>query len=313
MTRLLPLVLMAAVASGGAGPQTQVERVATRLLIDAVAVDRQGAPVMDLKPAELEVWIGHYRVPIETLTAVTPGGPGSPGSEDRPGRFTLLVLDDVALPFDAVPRAREVARHFVTRMSPGDQMAIVTLNGGSMESTSDPARLLKTIDRYNISGGGMRIDVAGQHVLKTIGALSRQLAEAPEQRKTIVAIGAGSLFDRPIPPPQVGADLRREWIDAMQAMAATNVNFYVIDPSAAVSRADAGTSGFARETGGVAFVNTNDLNGAADRIMRDAANYYLIDVADPPNGRGADLRELEVKVLRPGVTIRARRAVTGGR
>jgi hypothetical protein len=80
-----------------------------------------------------------------------------------------------------------------------------------------------------------------------------------------------------------------------------------------VSRVDGGDSGFARETGGLAFVSTNDVNGAADRVMRDAANYYLIGVADPPNGRGADLRELDVRVLRPGVTIRARRAVPGGR
>jgi VWFA-related protein len=308
MIRLLPqLVLIAAIAPIGTQPQAPVERGSSRLLIDAVAVDRHGAQVLDLKAEEVEVWIAHYRVPIDTFAAVTPA------SDERPGRLIVLVLDDVALPIAMVPRARDVARRFVNRMSPGDQMAIVTLNGTAMESTADRTRLLRAIDAYSVRAGSMRIETAGEHVLKTIGALSRQLAEAPDQRKTIVAIGAGWLFDRPIPPPQVGYDVRKEWIDAMLVMAMSNVNLYVIDPAGMVSRVDGGDSGFARETGGLAFVSTNDVNGAADRVMRDAANYYLIGVADPPNGRGADLRELDVRVLRPGVTIRARRAVPGGR
>ena len=308
MIRLLPqLVLIAAIAPIGTQPQAPVERGSSRLLIDAVAVDRHGAPVLDLKAEDVEVWIAHYRVPIDTFASVTPA------SDERPGRLIVLVLDDVALPIAMVPRARDVARRFVNRMSPGDQMAIVTLNGTAMESTADRTRLLRAIDAYSVRAGSMRIETAGEHVLKTIGALSRQLAEAPDQRKTIVAIGAGWLFDRPIPPPQVGYDVRKEWIDAMLVMAMSNVNLYVIDPAGVVSRVDGGVSGFARETGGLAFVSTNDITGAADRVMRDAANYYLIGVADPPNGRGADLRELDVRVLRPGVTMRARRAVPGGR
>jgi VWFA-related protein len=304
---LVVLVLLGSIAQSGAGRQAPSEHARTRLLIDAVAFDRRGAPVLDLRPEELEVWIAHYRVPIDTFAAVTPA------SDERPGRLVVLVLDDLALRIDMAPRVRDVARRFVTRMSPGDQMAIVMLDGAVMESTDDRTRLLRAIDSYNVRAGMLRIETAGQHVLKTIGALSRQLAEAPDQRKTIVAIGSGGLFDRPIPGPQSGYDVRKEWVDAMLAMAASNVNFYVIDPSGLTSRPDAGVSGFARETGGMAFLGTNDLNGAADRIMRESANYYLVGVADPPNGAGADLRELDVRVLRPGVSIRARRALPGGR
>jgi len=108
-------------------------------------------------------------------------------------------------------------------------------------------------------------------------------------------------------------DPRKQWVAAMQAMALANVNLYVIDPAGvAPSRADTGGAGLARETGGFAYLATNDLNGAADRIMREAANYYMIGVGDPPVGRGAELREVDVKVLRRGVTIRARRTITGG-
>jgi VWFA-related protein len=309
MTRLLCLIaLLAAAAAAGARAQAPAERVPGRVVIDVVAVDRNGVPVMDLKQEEVEVWIGHFRVPIDTFTPVTPA------TDDKGGRVLVLLLDDVTLPLQMVPRAKEVARRFVGRMLPGDQMAVVTLNGAGMESTSDQARLRKAIDAYDVRLSGVnRIDQLGQHVLKTVASISRQLVEAADQRKTIVAIGSGWLFDRPIPPPQVGQSLLPEWLDAMRIMALANVNLYVIDPAGVGNRrVDGGATGFARETGGHAYLNTNDLNAAADRILRETTSYYMIGVGDPPVG-GTGLREMDVRVLRRGVTIRARRAVPSSR
>ncbi len=200
-------------------------------------------------------------------------------------------------------------------MSPGDQIAIVTLTGKSIESTGDRARLLQIINAYNVQlTGVLRIDELSAQVLETLASVARQRATGPERRTTIVAIGAAWLFDTPIPPPTVGRDVRVEWTAAMRAMAAANATLYVIDPAGMeASRMPGGSSGFARETGGHAFVNTNDVDGAADRIMREAGSYYLIGVANPPVGRKDDLRELEVRVLRRGVTVRARKAVPGAR
>ena len=304
---LLPFVLIALGPMPGRA-QAPSERGAGRIHIDAVALDKNGLPVMDLKPAEVEVWIGHFRVPIESFTVVTPDANPS-------GRLTVLVLDDVTISPQLIPRVREAAKRFVTQMRPEDRMAIVTLDGSSMESTNESAMLLRTIDAYAArSAGMMPMDRLGEQVLKTLGALSRQMVEAGGQRKTIVAIGSGWLFDRPIPPAAVGMDPRKEWIAAMQAMAVANVGLYVIDPAGLSMRRfeGGGDSGFARETGGLAFMAANDLNGAADKIMREASNYYMLGVGDPPVGRGADLREIDVKVLRRGVTVRARHLITGG-
>lgn len=302
---------MLPVAAAGPRDQAPVERVPGRVVIDVVAVDRTGAPVMDLKRDEIEVWIGRFRVPIDTFTPVTPA---TPANNDKGGRVLVLLLDDVTLPLQMVPRAREAARRFVSRMLPGDHMAVVTLNGGGMESTSDQARLRKAVDAYDVRLSGVnRIDRLGEHYLETVASISRQLVEAADQRKTIVAIGSGWLLDRPIPPPQVGQSLLPAWIDTMRIMALANVNLYVIDPAGVgTMRAAGGNSGFANETGGFAFLNTNDLTGAADRILRESASYYMIGVGDPPVG-GTGLRELEVKVLRRGVTVRARRAVPSSR
>jgi VWFA-related protein len=307
MTRLLlPLVLIA-LASVAERPQAPSERGAGKIQIDVVAVDKNGLPVMDLKPGEVEVWIGHFRAPIESFTVVTPDANPS-------GRLTVLILDDVTMPLHQVARAQDVARRFVNKMLPNDRMAIVSLDGSSMELTDDRTQLFRTIDRFNsLSGGQIPIDRVGEHVLKTVGMLSKQMVEAGSQRKTIVAIGSGWVFDRPIPPARAGMDPRKEWIGAMQAMAATNISLYVIDPAGvSMARADSGGSGFARDTGGLAFIATNDLNGAADRVLRETANYYMLGVGDPPVGRGADLREVDVRVLRKGVTVRARKLITGG-
>ena len=305
--RLLSLALIAAMGSVEAPRQAPSEQKSGHLLIDAVAVDRTGMPVPDLRPEDFEVWIGGYRVPITAVTAVT--------SADVAARSIVLLLDDVTLEPALVPRAREAARRFVNRMLPGDQMTVVTLSGSSVESTGERTRLLRSVDAYNVRATGiMRPDTLAEHVLGTISSLSRQLTEARGHRKTIVAIGPAWLFDTPIPPPTIGRDLRREWTDAMRAMALANVTLYVIDPAGVGgSRTNGGASGFARETGGFTFANTNDLNEAADRIMREAGTYYLIEVADPPVGRKSDLRELDVRVLRRGVSVRARRALPGAR
>ena len=306
------LVLLASIVAGDpAAPRLQVsvERSPGHLVIDAVAFDRSGAPVADLRREDLEVWIGGYRVPIDTFAFVTPA------DADHGGRSIALILDDVTPALDMVPRIRDAARRFVERMSPGDEISIVTLSGTSLESTDERARLLQRIGAYNVKLTGVqRIDDLGAQALTTIASVARQIESASGRRKTIVAIGTGWLFDTPIPPPTVGRDVRAEWTDAMRAMASANATLYVIDPMGlGSSRALGGSSGFAHETGGYAFLNTNDVSGAADRIFREAGSYYLLGVANPPVGRKADLRELEVRVLRRGVTVPARKAVPGAR
>ena len=309
MTHLLIAVALIGTMAVEREPRQAPVDTAGHLSIAAVAVDRDGMPVLDLRPEELEVWINGYRVPIETLTAVTPG------HDESGGRSIVLLLDDVTLEPAVVPRARDAARRVVERMSAEDLMAIVTLNGDFMESTGDRARLLQRLQGYNTRATGvMRLDTLGEQVLKTVAALSRQFAETSNRRKTIVAIGSAWLFDTPIPPPTIGRDLRPEWTDAMRAMAFANATLYVIDPKGVgTSPTLSGSSGFARETGGQAFANTNDVSAAADRIMREAGSYYVIRVTDPPVGRKADLRELDVRVLRRGITVRARRAIPGMR
>jgi VWFA-related protein len=300
------LLLSQAFAPGVAGQRAAQSGARATVVVDVVAYDGRGKPVMDLKPSEVEVWIGHFRVPIETFTVV------QPGADERIGRLFVVILDDISVPLPMMSRVKEAAHHLVAGMRPGDQMAVMMLSNPSVEMTADQARLRRAIDGYTVRATGMiRSDQLGAQVLNTIGGAALSLIEAGEGRKTIVGIGSGWLFDRPIPPPGVGLDIIPEWINAMRALSRTGSAFYAIDPSGLAGRGmvDGGTSGFARETGGMGFINTNDLKGAVDRILRESASYYALRVASPPVGGTDGLREVELKVSRRGVTVRARRAV----
>jgi VWFA-related protein len=303
MTRLL--LASAAAAVLAVHPAAWKQRAAS-ILIDAVALDGNGNPVLDLKPVDLDVRVGQFHVPVDSLELVTPESPG------REGRVIVLLMDDLTLPQSEVPRAREVANRFVSRMLPGDSMAVVRLNNPSFESTDDPAKLRGEISRFNVTATGvLRVDDVAEHVLGTIESIARGITEAGDGRKVIVGIGTGGLFDRPIPPPNTGTgrNLLPNWIACMKALATAHAAFYVIYPTSIGSvRADSGDTGFARETGGRAFIGANDLNLAADRILRETTTYYLVRVASPPTG-GSGLRELQIKTSRRGVTIRARKAI----
>lgn len=303
---MTPTVLVAlVVAIAPASAQTSQDAPRSTILVDAVAVDKDGMPVTNLKPDDLEIWIGHFRVPVERLELVK-------GDSDNNGRLVILLMDDITTPLPEMERAREIARRFTGRLLPGDQMAVVMLSNPSIESTNDPAALRRAIDRFSVRATGvMRTDELGRHVLRTVERIAAALTEAGEGRKVIVGIGSGWLFDRPLPPPLTGADLLPEWVSAMRAMSRSHAAFYVVDSGGVGMRStisDGGDSGFARETGGHAFLSTNDGKGAADRILRETGSYYLIRVGNPPVG-GSGLRELEIKSLRRGVTIRARRAI----
>ena len=297
---VVPLVALvsAQAPQGGAG-------IPTRLTLDVVAVNRDGAPIVDLRPDEFEVWISGYRVPVDEVVFVTP--------QTAP-RTVVLLLDNAAVGPDLAIRVREAARAFVKRLGERDRIIVQPVHGPPTESTGEPARVLQAIDSYRVQGFPLRIEDAGEHVLRLLTTLARRMIEIPG-RKAIVAIGAVWMFDTPLPPPGL-RDLHAEWLAAMRTMSAANASLYVIDPVGlrpVQGFSYGGDSGFANETGGYAFVNTNDVQGAAARIFDETGTYYVLRMIDPPVQRTADLRKVEVKVLRKNVTIRTRRGIPGRR
>jgi VWFA-related protein len=63
---------------------------------------------------------------------------------------------------------------------------------------------------------------------------------------------------------------------------------------------------FAAETGGRAFINTNDLEGSFRKAADDSASYYLLGYYRDTSNSKPGWRKLKVKVARDGVHLRAR-------
>ena len=62
----------------------------------------------------------------------------------------------------------------------------------------------------------------------------------------------------------------------------------------------------ADHTGARAIVNTDDLGHEIDRMMAEASSYYLVGYQTSNGQPDGKFRRLDVKVSRPGVSVRTR-------
>lgn len=132
-------------------------------------------------------------------------------------------------------------------------------------------------------------------------------------------------------------------VDMMDATRRSNVAIYAIDPRGYVSSQDLakechpalqpgddpclggnlpdwdswvrqaqhGLEMTAEASGGFAITNTNDFTKGLSRIVDDLDHYYLLGFY-PDDPQGGGYRRLDVKVTRPGVTLRFRRGYVAG-
>jgi VWFA-related protein len=63
----------------------------------------------------------------------------------------------------------------------------------------------------------------------------------------------------------------------------------------------------AEETGGFAVINTNNFGETFDRIVQDNSSYYVLAYYPPNPKRDGKFHNIQVRVNRPGLTVRARR------
>jgi len=67
------------------------------------------------------------------------------------------------------------------------------------------------------------------------------------------------------------------------------------------------------ETGGFPIVNENDLASAFERVVADNSQYYLLGYYSTNEKRDGKFHKIEVKVTRPGLTVRSRKGYVATR
>jgi hypothetical protein len=241
---LLPILVPAApVRAADAPPGLPGVRAAvdvTAMDLDVVATTRDGRPVSDLTRAEISVTVDGQPFPLDYFVKVEAGqlhGPdlttASPdliletaaaGADRYVSRQFLVFFDDEHLmPFDR-KRVIEGLRDFVTRLSPSDNMAIVSYN----ISTHVLVPFTSSLSQFDYS------------VTPEFQAV---IAEANRSGITVHALDARSLATD---------------VDASESAPSPVAGF-----SADANRREA-LAGLADETGGILVQNRNFFSGALE-------------------------------------------------
>jgi VWFA-related protein len=258
------------------------------------------------------------------------------------GRVLLIVMDDLQTDFRRTSRVQAAARQFIRRyVGANDMVAIVTTGGGTaaeQEFTSSQARLIAAVDRF-MGQKSTRDTLDMERVMKarntyeTLRGVAEFLGPVHGRRKAIVWFGEGVEYDIGNPSVRDSDVVRSAMQSVIAAATRANVTFYAIDPRGigagldeaieltplpdetnpmgpvldGVRRAQDSLRTVADETGGFAAVNQNDLNSAFARIIQENSSYYVLGYYPSADKRDGRFRNVDVRVRRPGLTVRARK------
>jgi VWFA-related protein len=165
----------------------------------------------------------------------------------------------------------------------------------------------------------------GHDALRALAGAAEALAAVPG-RKTLLYISEGVAI-----PIDNDHGLNASVEAALAAAARANVAVYAFDPRG-LSHLDPNALGgtgeqlaarlgqatrdriqaahmlnlLAERSGGLAFVDRNDSRVALERVVGDSRHHYLLGYVPADPSRRGRFRKIEVRVARPGVTVRAR-------
>jgi len=179
-----------------------------------------------------------------------------------------------------------------------------------------------------------------RNTLSTLRQVADYLAGVRGRRKAVVYFSEGIDYDIDNTiGNRYATDLRDEMLAAIAAATRANVSFYGVDPRGLSGLSDEGIEitavpndptlglGYAslsdelrrsqdslrtisEETGGFAAVNRNDFREAFGHIIQDNSGYYLLGYYSSDTRRDGRFRRVQVRVKRPGLTVRARKGYT---
>lgn len=196
-------------------------------------------------------------------------------------------------------------------------------------------------DTYRAAGNGDPLDMERGHqarmALESLTSIAKWLSTVPARRKAVVYISEGIDYDiRDVFANRSASSILFSARDAITEATRSNVSIYAVDPRGLTSfaedaielgslpedpKADLGTAALnrevqlghdslralAEETGGFALVNTNDLTGGFERLVRENSSYYVLGYQPTDSRRDGKFRRVEVRVRRPGLRVIARR------
>jgi VWFA-related protein len=283
------------------------------LEVDARVFDRDGRFVADLTLDDFEVLEDGKRQTIRTFFLVgTPAHATGSAAAGRPrGPHTwIFVVDQRHMDLNGFHRARTGIRGFLEeRFRPGDLAGIVfndrLINGRISSSREEQLAALAQVVLPESVGSPRTfgaLERSLMETMRTLDELARGLAPMPGP-KTVVLLSDGFGLHDVTPLIRAAGTLR----NVVGRFARAGARIYAIDTRGIAGGPDHGLNTLAIDTGGLVLFNLNNIGTAFDEVAADTNVYYVLSY-QPENTRfDGKYRELEVRVKRAGVTVRARK------
>jgi VWFA-related protein len=254
-------------------------------------------------------------------------------------RLIVLFFDLSAMEPDEIDHAVSSAEHYVdTQMAPADLVSIVSLGSSllvNQDFTTDRALLKKQLDQFSSgSGQGFEEGTTGttegtpdtgqpftaddteynifntDRRLEALRSVAEKLSYV-QQKKSLIYFSSG--MDR------TGIENESELRAAVNAAVRSNLAIYTMDMRglhSGQSTLNALNSNFttqetlvtlASDTGGRAFLDSNDFTKIFRGVQQDTSTYYLLGYHSTNPARNGHYRRIVVKMNVPGVKIDYRR------
>jgi acyl-coenzyme A thioesterase PaaI-like protein len=349
MTRLCVCVVIASLAV--LVPNYAQERSGRLLQVDFLALNQAGGHVRDLTPADVDLRIDGRRREVKALRriAAAPAAAMMESGLDVPygtsldsasGRTLLLLVDQNSFRVGQEPPIRAAVTGLLKALGPADMLTVVGMpyGGVPVRSTNDHRLVQQAINSLvgQRSGDESGSDMACRTrlVLESVETLLGSF-DNRTMPTTVVLFTAGLSAPRRDAPfarapgmCELQSDLFRR---VGVAAGAARANFYIAQPDdvAAPSGADreslsgsdtvassnplAGIENLAGVTRGLRLPLTAQGTGALDRVARESSSYLVAEIEPQLSDFDPRGRRLDIRVTRPGVTVRARPEITFSR
>lgn len=300
--------VLAAMLGAAAQAQQPVFRAGTDYVrVDVVVTDKSDKPITDLTKDDfvieehgkaqtidafqfMSVPLEHRTIDLAHVDPPADVATNLPRSDKS--RLFVIVIDDLhILEQDIIP-VKRIMTEFFQAVSPDDEVAVVFTGRSDLSQnfTSDPARLMKTVDHVR-DALGFGLDALGRsNASNALGADSRQieptarradmvltnvaksLAGSGHSRRAIVYVSAGSIArttpSPEVPPPPNDFDDLQVVYDTARR---SDVPIYTVDPRGQAQPEDA-------VRGGIGAIG--NFGGAAGESVRAAIAANIVHQQD---------------------------------
>jgi VWFA-related protein len=237
------------------------------------------------------------------------------------------------------PKASVLMNNAVSGDQPGQDNIMDTITD-SLAENPDAAMAVAAMQQFDAELKSYQLQMRIQYTLDAMNDLARYLSGLPGRKNLIWFSGSFPINIMPdsdlINPSSIAADFSEEFHKTSAMLARAQVAVYPIDARGLMTNPilDASNSGaniakanpkammkdqqtfttnqanehgtmeqMAEDTGGKAFVNTNDLTTAVQKAVETGANYYSLVYAPTNKDWKGDYRKIQVQLAKAGYTL----------